>query len=571
MRKEKHQKALRSGLLEIENPRHRCPSWETLEIPAYATLQSIFEDRKEPSADLSGAHLPCHRSATRKLGDTARAENWRNAKGVSSGHLGILPRLQPLWGCSFVIPPIFAPKAPTRDMRGYFNSLFGLRHSNQEFSEFDKVHFPFARHLRTPALSLSSSCASLMIRRILVRAVRQIAFELLPLVSSKELIAVARGAWRRRPTAAIEEVCQARFRTRERPAVGPFLAPLDGGLALRAGASTQFPAGFPKGADPGWLFWPMLFVVATGSTAAGSDRGRARSMWWWSSAMGSGRTRLTRRIPRSCINSKEGVFSRIIIQSTQHPPGERHAIATGVYPNRSGIIANREYRPQIAPSGVRTESIDASMPVTAWRQIFGRGDRRGNCQAAGLRAVIAGAKPVALLQSPGHRDKRRSPRSGQFSQENDSGGNAAANHPRLGAFPAISPSQLRGGYPDGENAHRIHLKNGVPEYTLLWLSDPDYSQHNSTPGSPTASRRSELRRHLVALAQGARSQERHRDHRSFRGLRSWILNDFKLHRCRGCSFPSRLQNIPEIHRAAERRRHPGGQSRRKHRPLRDWA
>jgi len=78
-------------------------------------------------------------------------------------------------------------------MRGYFNSLFGLRHSNQEFSEFEKVHFPFARHLRTPALSLSSSCASLMIRRILVRAVRQIAFELLPLVSSKELIAVASG------------------------------------------------------------------------------------------------------------------------------------------------------------------------------------------------------------------------------------------------------------------------------------------------------------------------------------------------------------------------------------------
>ena len=39
------------------------------------------EDRKEPSAARS-------RSATDKLGDIARAENWRNPKGVSSlGHL----------------------------------------------------------------------------------------------------------------------------------------------------------------------------------------------------------------------------------------------------------------------------------------------------------------------------------------------------------------------------------------------------------------------------------------------------------------------------------------------------
>ena len=39
------------------------------------------EDRKEPSAERS-------RSATGKLGDIARAENWRNPEGVSSlGHL----------------------------------------------------------------------------------------------------------------------------------------------------------------------------------------------------------------------------------------------------------------------------------------------------------------------------------------------------------------------------------------------------------------------------------------------------------------------------------------------------
>ena len=49
------------------------------------------EDRKEPSAGLMGLrgpHLPASRGATDKLGDTARAENWRNPEGANSlGHL----------------------------------------------------------------------------------------------------------------------------------------------------------------------------------------------------------------------------------------------------------------------------------------------------------------------------------------------------------------------------------------------------------------------------------------------------------------------------------------------------
>ena len=44
------------------------------------------EDRKKPSAGLMGLrgpHLPASGSATDKLGDIARAENWRNPEGVS--------------------------------------------------------------------------------------------------------------------------------------------------------------------------------------------------------------------------------------------------------------------------------------------------------------------------------------------------------------------------------------------------------------------------------------------------------------------------------------------------------
>ena len=90
------------------------------------------EDRKEPSADLMGLrgpHLPASRSATDKLGDIARAENWRNLGGKKGSHpfldvssLGHHGRVRgpfpsrasllghsPFRGCSFVPPPISAP------------------------------------------------------------------------------------------------------------------------------------------------------------------------------------------------------------------------------------------------------------------------------------------------------------------------------------------------------------------------------------------------------------------------------------------------------------------------------
>src|SRR5437868_7547849 len=82
------------------------------------------------------------------------------------------------------------------------------------------------------------------------------------------------------------------------------------------------------------------------------------------------------------------------------------AISTGAYPVHDRIIANHEYRPDIDPlKPVRTESPDA----------LRRGDEltRGNylgrrtlaeiVRRAGRKAVVAGAKPVALLADRGQR------------------------------------------------------------------------------------------------------------------------------------------------------------------------
>ena len=91
-----------------------APFRRLLKNPHMSRCCQFSEDRKEPCAGRS-------RSATDKLGDIARAENWRNPEGMSSlGHHGrvrgpfpsraSLLSHSPFRGCSFVPPPISAPK-----------------------------------------------------------------------------------------------------------------------------------------------------------------------------------------------------------------------------------------------------------------------------------------------------------------------------------------------------------------------------------------------------------------------------------------------------------------------------
>src|SRR4051812_34847609 len=91
------------------------------------------------------------------------------------------------------------------------------------------------------------------------------------------------------------------------------------------------------------------------------------------------------------------------------------ALATGVYPNKSGIIANSEYRPDVGwlgPNG--TEGIE----------MVRRGDLATGghylrvptmceiVQAAGFPTAVAGTKPVAILQD---RSQRKSTGAGKDS------------------------------------------------------------------------------------------------------------------------------------------------------------
>ena len=140
------------------------------------------------------------------------------------------------------------------------------------------------------------------------------------------------------------------------------------------------------------------------------------------------------------------------------------ALATGVYPSRSGVLANREYRPNINPlKSMGTESVEAIL----------RGDEMSKgrylemptlaeiVRRAGLKTAISGTKPVVRLFDRTEQDVA-------ISQAKSSSPNTRAD--------------------DGTTSQLIDRlwDNGVPPFSLLWLSEPDASQHNAGLGSTNA-------------------------------------------------------------------------------------
>ena len=169
------------------------------------------------------------------------------------------------------------------------------------------------------------------------------------------------------------------------------------------------------------------------------------------------------------------------------------AIATGAYPEHSTLIGNVEFRPgidpQMASAMERAENIR-------------KGDKLGEpgyiavqtvaefLHAHSVRTAIAGAKPVALL---GDRMPRpNSPDSSPVIYD----GSALPPITELNVAAALGDNPAPA--PDGGTAKpnkiskdawttraltEVLWKDGVPAYSLLWLSEPDFSQHATGPGS----------------------------------------------------------------------------------------
>jgi predicted AlkP superfamily pyrophosphatase or phosphodiesterase len=191
------------------------------------------------------------------------------------------------------------------------------------------------------------------------------------------------------------------------------------------------------------------------------------------------------------------------------------AMVTGVYPDRSGIIANHMYRPDIDPH----HAIDVEIPA-----VVRKGDElfRGKyisvptiaelVQRAGGRTAVAAAKTVGLLldRSVGHAsglpfaDNASSPRRIRpvadgthallskvraknsvtlFAGQSLPSGALAPITAAVGTFP---PGRLQQDTWTTKALTDSLWKDGVPAFSILWLGEPDLTQHESAPGAPAA-------------------------------------------------------------------------------------
>jgi arylsulfatase A-like enzyme len=169
------------------------------------------------------------------------------------------------------------------------------------------------------------------------------------------------------------------------------------------------------------------------------------------------------------------------------------ALATGAYPDRNGLYANLAFQPAINPR----QPIDTGDPDT-----IKRGDEISGgkylavltiaelVRGSGQKVALAGTKTVAVL----------------FDRHND-WAIARTRDKWLTIFAAApmptavqkETTDLLGPFliePNATSAQRntyttralteVLWRDGVPDFSLLWLSEPDLSQHNYSPGSPEA-------------------------------------------------------------------------------------
>ena len=168
------------------------------------------------------------------------------------------------------------------------------------------------------------------------------------------------------------------------------------------------------------------------------------------------------------------------------------ALATGMNPNRSGMIANWTFDPKLG--GAKLTRTDAP-------EIIAKGDQLSSgkylnaptiaelVRASGRRTAIAGTKTAAFLHD---RNLAAAKSPAGRSTMLHSGDTVPSDLTRelvelLGPFPEepASPNVAQDLWTT-RALTEVLWKDGVPTFSVLWLSDPDRSQHSTSPGTEAA-------------------------------------------------------------------------------------
>jgi arylsulfatase A-like enzyme len=192
--------------------------------------------------------------------------------------------------------------------------------------------------------------------------------------------------------------------------------------------------------------------------------------------------------PVLCKLAKDGVVFRnhhAVYLSATNVNGV--ALATGDYPGHTGLIANHEFRPNIDPH----RPIDVEEP-----RVVGKGDGLSAgkyiaaptvaelVQRSGGRSIIAASKTIGLLHDRHFdpREKNGVTLSAGRTWPNDIIGWLAG---ALGPFPKSRAEQDNW---TTKALTNLLWKDGVPAFSLLWLGEPDLTQHETAPGAAPALR-----------------------------------------------------------------------------------
>jgi arylsulfatase A-like enzyme len=165
------------------------------------------------------------------------------------------------------------------------------------------------------------------------------------------------------------------------------------------------------------------------------------------------------------------------------------AISTGAYPAHSGIMANKEYRPRINPlKPVGMESLDtvrADDRLTRGRHL-NLPTIAEILQGAGFKTAVAGTKGIALLHDRRERDDDSSLGRILFTDKTLPTNVWSQLVQELGPYPKYT--QPNAGRDEWTTRTLIgpFWSGDLPKFSLLWLSEPDFSQHDFGPGSEKA-------------------------------------------------------------------------------------
>jgi arylsulfatase A-like enzyme len=162
------------------------------------------------------------------------------------------------------------------------------------------------------------------------------------------------------------------------------------------------------------------------------------------------------------------------------------AMMTGVYPGKNGVIANYVYCPDIDSQhavAVELQSVVEKGDQLSGGKYIAARTIAELVQRTGARSLIAAAKSVGLLLDRHPNAAGANNSATLFAGKTLPGETLALITEKLGPFPSV---HLQDDSWTTKALADVLWKDGVPAFSILWLGEPDLTEHETAPGASAA-------------------------------------------------------------------------------------